>query len=204
MGLALVQSPSAAESLLKPERLRMLELLSEPDSASGVARKLKLPRQTVNYHLKELEREGLVEFVENRLKGNCNERVLRATARSYVISPVALGALAANPDLLQDRFSAAYLASASARAVSEVGVLAERAAKAKKKVPTLTIESAIRFRDAQSRASFTADLLETIAGLVAKYNDDAAPGGRSFRLLVGAWPKPSSPNPPEQASVRLV
>ena len=44
-------------------------------------------------HLHELEKEGFVEFVEQRPKGNCLERVVRATARSYVISPAALGLL---------------------------------------------------------------------------------------------------------------
>ena len=59
-----IQSAAAAEKLLKPERLRILELLTEPDSASGIARRLSLPRQTVNYHLRELEKEGFVEFVD--------------------------------------------------------------------------------------------------------------------------------------------
>lgn len=62
--IQVIQSSSSAEELLKPERLRMLELLAEPDSATGIARRLNLPRQTVNYHLHELEKEGFVEFVE--------------------------------------------------------------------------------------------------------------------------------------------
>ena len=47
-----IQSAPAAEKLLKPERLRILELLAEPDSATGLAKQLGLPRQTVNYHLR--------------------------------------------------------------------------------------------------------------------------------------------------------
>src|SRR5262250_3074362 len=58
--------------------MRILEQLAEPDSAAGVARRLKLPRQQISYHLRELEHAGLVELVEERRKGNCLERVVRA------------------------------------------------------------------------------------------------------------------------------
>src|SRR5215471_9818874 len=91
--IQLIRSSASAERLPKPERIRMLELLTEPDSATGIARRWNLPRQTVNYHLPELEKEGFVEFVDRRQKGHCLERMLRATARSSVIPPLALGAL---------------------------------------------------------------------------------------------------------------
>ena len=58
---------------------------------------LGLPRQNVNYHLKALERHGLVELVEERKKGNMTERMLRATALSYAISPAALGGVQPDP-----------------------------------------------------------------------------------------------------------
>jgi hypothetical protein len=45
----IIQSAAAAEKLLKPERLRMLErLASEPGSATSLAKVLEMPRQTVN------------------------------------------------------------------------------------------------------------------------------------------------------------
>ena len=59
--------------------------------------KAGLPRQRLNYHLKALEQCGLLECVEERRKGNCTERILRATAHSFVISPDALGALGPTP-----------------------------------------------------------------------------------------------------------
>ncbi|HYL75078.1 MAG TPA: helix-turn-helix domain-containing protein [Bryobacteraceae bacterium] len=198
-----IQSAAAAEKLLKPERLRMLELLTEPDSATGLAKKLNLPRQTVNYHLRELEQEGFVELVEKRLKGNCFERVVRATARSYVISPIALGALGLEAGNVRDQFSAAYLVSAAARAIRDVSILRQRADKAGKKLATLTLETEVRFADAKSRQRFTEELLNLVAGLAMKYHDDKAEGGRKFRLLLGSYPTITKQEPADRASVRM-
>ncbi len=183
-----IQSTHSAEKLLKPERLRMLELLADPDSSTGIARRMSLPRQTVNYHLRELEKEGFVEFIEHRTKGNCLERVLRATARSYVISPSALGTMGVDATAARDRFSAAYLVSAAARAIQDVSTLRQRADKVGKSLATLTAEAEVRFASAESRREFAEELVNTVAKLVIKYNDDSAKGGRSFRVLLGSYP----------------
>ena len=44
-----------------------------------MGRDLGLSRQKVNYHLRALEDAGLVEHVEDRRRGNCTERIVRAT-----------------------------------------------------------------------------------------------------------------------------
>ncbi len=200
----IIQSAAAAETLLQPDRLRLLGLLTEPDSASGLARRLRLPRQTVNYHLRALEREGFVELVERRPKGNCLERVVRATARSYVVSPAALGEIGADSSQVRDRFSAAYLVAAASRVIRDVSTLRERADRAAKQLATLTLETEIRFADAAARRQFTEELLESLAQLVMKFHDGKAPGGRSFRLLLGSYPKTTTtPEPSDKASVRL-
>src|SRR6202451_4873590 len=100
-----VQSPDKAGVLLQPGRLRLLDQLTEPDSAAGLARRLGVPRQKLNYHLRELEREGFLELVEERRKGNCMERVVRAVARGFLIAPQCGDRVTAA------RFSAAYIAS---------------------------------------------------------------------------------------------
>ena len=67
---------AAAEVALDPLRRRILAALAEPGSASSLAARLELPRQKVNYHLRILERHGLVEEVEQRRRGNFTERIL--------------------------------------------------------------------------------------------------------------------------------
>src|SRR5262245_33864629 len=112
--LNLVGSAAGAAAMLNPLRLQILEKLREPDSASGLSRQMKIPRQKINYHLRELEKHGFIEQVEERKKGNCVERIVRATARHYLISPAALGNLGADPGHMQARVSSTYLVTVPA------------------------------------------------------------------------------------------
>src|SRR5262245_56856630 len=187
--MLVIRHAEQAAALLQPERIRLLEALGEPDSAAGLARRFALPRQRLNYHLKELERSGLVELVEERRKGNCIERVLRATARAYTISPEVLGGLGTAREPLVDRLSASYLVSVASRAVQELGALVARATAARKRVATLTLDTEIRFPSAERRAQFADELAEAVARLAAKYHAPSAAGGRTFRLIASVYPK---------------
>jgi DNA-binding transcriptional ArsR family regulator len=188
--LDVVRSPESAAALLDPTRQLLLEHLREPDSATGLARRLRLPRQRINYHLKVLEGAGLVELVEERRKGNCLERVVRATARAFIISPEAVGALGPTAETAADRLSSAYLVAAAGRTIRDVGALQDRARKEGKRIATLTLETEVRFAGAEARARFAEELAEALARVAAKYHDDRAPGGRRFRLLAAVHPVP--------------
>src|SRR4051812_22541888 len=131
--VAVIEDPAAAEVSLDPVRARLLAELAEPGSATMLAAKVGLARQKVNYHLKTLEAHGLVELVEERRKGNMTERLLQATAASYVISPVALGAVAPDPSRAPDRLSARWLLAVAARLVRDVGTLLTGATRAGKR-----------------------------------------------------------------------
>src|SRR5919106_4309821 len=169
--MAVVRDTAKAAHLMDPMRVQLLERLGEPGSASTVARDLGVPRQRINYHLRELEKAGLVEFVEERRRGNCVERLVKASARSYLISPEVLGALGRTPAEQHDRFSASYLMAAAGRLLRDLSEQAGRAAAAKKRVATLTLETDIRFATAEDRAAFGEELASTIARLAAKYHD---------------------------------
>src|ERR1700736_3122132 len=119
--IAVIEDPAAAAASLDPVRARLLAELSEPGSASTLAARLGMPRQKVNYHLRALERHGLVELVEERRRGNVSERVMRASAASYVISPAALSAVAPDPDRAPDQLSARWLLALAGRLVQELG-----------------------------------------------------------------------------------
>jgi DNA-binding transcriptional ArsR family regulator len=188
LALDVVRSPESAAALLDPARQTLLAHLREPDSATGLARRLRLPRQRINYHLRVLEDAGLVELVEERRKGNCLERVVRATARSFLISPEALGELGPTPETAADRLSSAYLIAAAGKTIRDVGALEARARREKKRVATLTLETEVRLASAESRAAFAEELTEAVARITTKYHDDRTPGGRRFRVLAAVHP----------------
>ena len=87
----------------------LLKRLRTPSSASRLAAQLELPRQRLNYHLKALEKAGLVELVEERPRRGCVERMLKVTSRAFVVNPALLGALSENPEQARDQFSSAFL-----------------------------------------------------------------------------------------------
>jgi len=187
--IAVINEPEAARSALDPVRARLLAALAEPGSASTAA----------NYHLHELEQHGLVELVEERRRGNMIERVLQASAASFVISPVALAELAPDPGRDPDHLSARWLLALAARLLREVGELMRGAREAGKPLATFAIDGEVRFASAAERALFAEELGLAVRQLVAKYHDEKAPGGRDHRVVVALHPslKPV-PEPEEQ------
>jgi DNA-binding transcriptional ArsR family regulator len=182
-----IEDAAAAVVALDPVRALLLAELAEPASAATLAAKVGIARQKVNYHVRTLELHGLVELAEERKRGGITERVLRATAASYVVSPAALAEEAADPELTQDRLSAKYMVALAGRMVREVGSLARRAGAAGKRLPTMAIDTEIRFRSAEDRAAFADALTAAVLDLAARYHHD---DGRPHRLVVAAHPKP--------------
>ncbi|GAA3820950.1 helix-turn-helix domain-containing protein [Sphaerisporangium flaviroseum] len=188
LDVAVIEDPAAAEVSLDPIRARLLAELAVPGSATMLAAKVGLPRQKVNYHLKALERHGLVELIEERRKGNVTERIMRATAASYVISPAALAEVQPDPSRAPDQLSARWLLALAARLVRDVGTLVTGAAKARQKVATFAIDGEIRFASAADRAAFAEELAGAVTTLVGKYHDQTAKGGRDHRIVVAVHP----------------
>ena len=188
--IQVIDDPLAATVALEPTRSRLLSELAAPASASALAARVGLTRQKVNYHLNALEAHGLVRLANQRKWGGLTERLLVATAASYVVSPSALGPIAVDPNREVDRLSASYLIALGARLVREVGELVRRANESGKRLATLAVDSEVRFRSPTDRAAFSQELTEAIAKLVSKYHDESAPGGRAHRLMVVAHPLP--------------
>lgn len=182
-----IESPEAATVALDPVRSRLLRELTVPASAAGLAERVGIPRQKVNYHLKALEAHGLVELAEERRHGGITERVLRATAATYVVSPAAVNPSAADPDRSADRLSAGHLIAVAGRLVREVGALVRRAGSRGTRLPTLTVDTTIGFRSVAERAAFAEDLTTAVLELAARYHHD---DGRPHRLVVAAHPLP--------------
>lgn len=183
--LSVIDDPAAAGVCLDPVRARLLAELVVPGSATTLAAKVGLARQKVNYHLRTLEQHGLVELVAERRRGNMTERVMQATAASYVLAP---GALAPDAAHAPDRLSARWLVAVAARTVREVGALIAGASAAGQRLATFAADGEVRFASAADRAAFAEELAAAVTALVAKYHDDTAPAGRPHRVVVAVHP----------------
>ncbi|QJR09789.1 hypothetical protein DSM104443_00839 [Usitatibacter rugosus] len=183
-----VADPRHAALLGAPVRQRILEALSEPGSATTLAKKLGLTRQSVAYHVRQLEDHGYVELVREEARRGCVERIVRRTAQYLVASPEMFGAQGFEPRKVKDKFSSTYLMALASRMAREVGEAQAVAEKAGKPLPTLSADVEVRLASPKAREAFAGELLEAIARLAAKYNDTQAPDGRTYRLVVGAHP----------------
>jgi DNA-binding transcriptional ArsR family regulator len=197
--LEVIEDPATATIALDPVRSRLLAEMSEPASAATLAARVGLTRQKVNYHLRTLEAHGLIKVAQERRWGGLTERLMVATAASYVVSPVALGPLASDPGRTADHLSARYLIALAARVIREVSAFMRRSKETEKRLATLSLDVEIRFRSPAERAAFSGDLASAVRQLVARYHDESASGGRWHRLVVMAHPLPQNP-PAEEPS----
>ena len=194
------QHSQAAVLLYHPLRLKILAALLEPDSATGVARRMNLPRQTVNYHVRELARARLLARAGRRRRRRLYEQCYVATARGYALSPELLGKLAADPSQVADKFSAAYLVGLASKMQTELGRVSALAEKAGKRLATLSVNSELRFTSPEQRARFTEELHHAIIDVIGRHaapfrnSDGSAAEGRPFRLVLGCYPIPSQDN----------
>ena len=86
LDVEVIADPAAAVSALDPIRSRLLAELTEPASAATLAARMGIARQKVNYHLRALEDHHLVAAAGERQWGGLKERLLVATAATYVVS----------------------------------------------------------------------------------------------------------------------
>ena len=169
---------------LSPFRLGLLKGLEQPESASGLARRLGLPRQQVNYHLRELERAGFVEMQEERQRRGCTERIMRLTSRvsfpraDQSVPPEQRG------DLEGHGFASAHLIAAASSVASEVAELRARADAAGKRLVTTTLQSELRFPTPDDYRAFVEGLTAAVARLVARHAAPDDPRSRAHRLTI--------------------
>jgi DNA-binding transcriptional ArsR family regulator len=183
LATVLLRDPDHVRLALTPIRRTLLDHLQHPTSATQLAAALGLPRQRVNYHLRALERAGLVELVERRQRRGCTERIVVAAAEAFVVDPALLGDAR---EASQDRFAAAHLMSVAAHTVREVARQQQEAGDAGARLLTFTLETEVGFATPQELERFTDELADALATTAARYD---APG-RRYRVVAGGHPAP--------------
>jgi DNA-binding transcriptional ArsR family regulator len=185
-----------ATALLHPLRLRILQELREPDSAAGLARRLRLSRQKINYHVRELARARFLERAGQRRRRNMIERRYRTTAQGYILSPELLGRLGMPREQAEDAFSAAQLLGLLSLSQAELGRARREACEQGKRLTSLSMNTELRFESAEQGARFTEELQRAMVEVTARYaspftrDDGSSAPGRPYRLILGCYPIP--------------
>ena len=198
--LDIIDDPARARAALQPIRLRLLHLLERPHSAPQLAKVMGMPRQRVLYHLRTLEAQRLVEAHDHGSVGRRIDRSYVRTATSYAIAPKTLGGVAVDVDTrtVADAFSSAYLSAVAGRALNDLAALGRAAAARGKRVPTLTLETDVRFVTPADQRRFADELTTALTTLAAKYHHPDATTGRTFRVFACGYPAvPSRAAEPE-------
>jgi hypothetical protein len=110
------------------------------------------------------------------------------TATSYAIAPKTLGGVAVDQKTVADAFSSAYLSAVAGRALNDLAALGKAAAARGKRVPTLTLETDVRFATPADQQRFANELTSALAKLAAKYHQPDAATGRTFRVFACGYP----------------
>jgi DNA-binding transcriptional ArsR family regulator len=186
--LDIIDDPARARVALQPIRLRLLDLLESPQSAPQLAKAMGMPRQRVLYHLRTLEAQRLVEAHDHGSVGRRIDRSYVRTATSYAIAPKALGGVAVDTRTVADAFSSAYLSAVAGRALNDLAALGRAAAARGKRIPTLTLETRVRFASPADQRRFADELTIALTTLAAKYHHPDAIDGRTFRIFACGYP----------------
>lgn len=81
-----VEDPAAIKLLFTPKYMDIIKLIQDQElSLSDIARSLGVNPGSVHYHLKELEKHGLVKQVREEIKGGIVKKYYRKAARNMAI-----------------------------------------------------------------------------------------------------------------------
>jgi hypothetical protein len=183
-----LEDPAAIAAATHPVRAAILDAMREPSTAAAAARVVGQSRQNVAYHVRELEKVGLLRHVGQRQNGNFLEQTYVAVADTLVISPAATwGDPRPRAEALADQLSLGELVSAGERLQHDSALLLDRAAFDGEEIPSASVSTEIRFSSEEARAAFLHDYVETVTALARKHGSRR---GTAYRLLLAAYPKP--------------
>lgn len=148
------------QALAHPLRQRVLRLLAgEPRTNKQLASRLDTSPGKLHFHVRELEKAGLIALVEERPKGGIIEKYYQATAQNFTLE------LPIGKQAMIDGFTTATLEAASqeyARAVAHF-----------RKQPSVTSLHHAEARLSEAQVTRIKALLDTIAAEMNDSDDEA-------------------------------
>jgi len=183
----IIEEAAELAALAHPLRVRILDVLRTPASAATVARAVGQSRQNVNYHLKELERTGLVHRAGEQRKGNFMETLFESAAPTILVSPRALWGDEQRAEALKAQLSLENLVLLGERLGRDASVLLDRAAFDGEEIASAAVEAEVHFADEAARAAFMREYLAAVGPLLKKYGRRM---GQRYRVALAAYPDP--------------
>ncbi|MCD1261093.1 helix-turn-helix transcriptional regulator [Paenibacillus athensensis] len=182
-----VELPEQALALLNPLRGEILAQLGAPASAAEIGRLLGETAQRVNYHLKALEKVGLVRRVGSRQVRNLVEILYQAIAKTFVLAD----SLGTRPDTVQklkDQSALAHLVAASERIKRDALLLLEQSEQ-DEQIPSAALHLQVALPDDETRSAFVEEYAAMVHKLVERYQQpDTA--GAAYQVVVAVYPEP--------------
>ncbi|WP_232700140.1 winged helix-turn-helix domain-containing protein [Brevibacillus daliensis] len=196
----LVTMPEQAVVLLHPLRATMLNHLLTPASATEVAKAMNETPQKMNYHLKTLEKSGLVKRVGTRQVRNLVEVMYQAIAKSFMLAET-LGMRDETVQKLKDQGSLAFVVATADQMKREAMQLLEQADS--EHVPSATLSGEVTLATEEERARFVEEYVQLLQGLMKKYDvqtpdknkqdfnhSKPAENQQAYQVRIAIYPKP--------------
>jgi len=189
-----IEQVEQAGALLHPLRIELLKRMDEPRTCPELAALFDATAQKIYYHVKALEKAGLVDKVEERRVRGAVEGYYQAKARSYWLAPNLIGQVGGEQTTL-DQTSLRFLLTLAEDIQDDMGRLGQRSAVGQD-VPSLGLSAHIYLPDGERRAAFLEDVQQVFQDLARKYGippDEAGAelAGKGFRLILACYPRES-------------
>ena len=178
--MVVIDDPDTVVEVLTPFRRRLLSLLDQPRSATGLAGMLDTSRQRVNYHLRALEDADLVELVEERPRRGVTERFLRRRADVVLVDPLAFTGAALQG---RDRVGITGLVATAGDLVAQAASVAAGATAAGTRVAVATLDTEVVVATPAAMRA----MLDDIATVIATH----ASAGPGLRVRVATMALPA-------------
>ncbi|MEO3947033.1 helix-turn-helix domain-containing protein [Gorillibacterium sp. CAU 1737] len=186
-----VDLPEQALALLNPFRADLLARLEKPSSATEIARSLGESPQRINYHIKALEKVGLVHRAGSRQVKNLVEGLYQAAARTFIIAD-RLAPVVGTRRSLPEQGALAALVRTADRIRSDALALLEQSDEGTE-IPSATLTSMLYLPDEAKRQAFLRDYQEALEKLARKYGAPAGKNGGEvdgrYTLSVAVYPE---------------
>lgn len=181
----LIELPEQASALINPLRAEILAQLKQPGSATEVAKKLKETPQRINYHLKTLQKVGLVTKVGTRQVRNLVEVLYQSIARTFFLAET-LSISKETIQKIKDQGSLLHLIHTSERMRKDALLLMEQSDQ-NEVIPSASLQMQVNLTDESVREQFVEDYVALVKSLIKRYQQNNG-NQHAYQVILSVYP----------------